>query len=353
MRNIKHSSTVRRHNFLGLDGLRGIAAIAVLIAHASAIILGHALLARKYMAVQFFFMLSGFVVTCAYEERLKTDMTFSQFALRRMIRLYPLMIVAALLGWLFFANFEPKFSTDPNNMHAVAFSALGLPYSGSGFNFGYFPVNPPGWSLFFELLAYCLFGLLIRWTASALLAIAAIVGLCLYGYSAVLYQGHDLPFWMNVFGAGASFSIGMLLWRCYKSKLWIGKAVSFPLLAAVMLLVCAIPDSTSLLVNPVFVAVVFPAVIITGANDTDVRFRLALEFLGELSYPLYILHWPIVLLTRHFLLDEIGPEATVAASCVFAIVVSWVIYQVFDKPFRAYLNVRFFPSSPERFVQSS
>jgi len=331
----------RKHNFLVLDGLRGVAAITVLIAHATSLILGHAIFERKYMAVQFFFMLSGFVVMCAYERRLKSGMTFGQFCLRRAIRLYPLIIIGTLMGWVYFSMFDPAFAADPRRLLAVARSALALPSYDAGFGFSKFPMNPPEWSLFFELLAYGVFGLVARRATMRALIVCAGAGLVLYAITTVRYQHDLMPFKFHALGIWASFAIGMLLWRAYQAQLLQLVAVPFPLLAAVMLLICAIPAGVSGGVNVALVAVVFPAVILFGANCAAPALRQALEFLGELSYPLYILHWPIMLFTQRAVGNTLGPVATVFAACALSLAGSWVIYAALDRPLRNYLNVKF------------
>src|SRR5688572_5964759 len=89
-------------HFETLDGLRGVAALAVLVAHASAILLGESVVPRQLLAVQFFFMLSGFVMAYSYEQKLLFGMPFRDFILRRVIRLYPMILLGALLGFMFF-----------------------------------------------------------------------------------------------------------------------------------------------------------------------------------------------------------------------------------------------------------
>ena len=331
----------RRHNFAALDGLRGVAAIAVLIAHSTSLILGHPLFERKYMAVQFFFMLSGFVVMCAYERRMKTGMTFAQFCLRRAIRLYPLIIVSTLMGWLYFDTFDAQFAASPDAIPAVMLSALALPIHETNFSFSKFPINPPVWSLFFELLAYGACGLFVRLASTRNLCIVAGAGLVLYAITDMQY-GHDaLPFRYHGYGIWASFTIGMLLWRAYQNNLLPRVSAPFPALAATMLLICAIPSSAPAAVNTVLVALAFPVMIAMGSSVEAPRLRGMLAFLGELSYPLYILHWPLLLGTQHFLIDRVAPAIVVAVACALSVACAWVIYIVFDRPFREYLNARF------------
>jgi len=293
------------------------------------------------MAVQFFFMLSGFVVMCAYERRMKTGMTFAQFCLRRAIRLYPLIIVSTLMGWLYFDTFDVQFAASPDAIPAIMLSALALPIHETNFSFSRFPVNPPMWSLFFELLAYASFGLFVRLASTRRLLIVAAVGLLLYAVTDMRYGNEDIPFRYRSFGIWSSFTIGMLLWRAHQNNLLPRISAPFPALAATMLAICAIPASSPAAVNTILVALAFPVMIAMGSSLEAPKLRGALVFLGELSYPLYILHWPVLLCTQHFLAGRVAPAIVAAVACVLSVAGAWVIYIVFDRPFREYMNARF------------
>lgn len=335
----------RTRHFAILDGLRGIAAIAVVIAHASSMIMGHALLERKYMAVQFFFMLSGFVVMCAYEHRLRTDMTLMQFCLRRAIRLYPLIWIGTGMASLYYSVFDAGFAADPKRLAYIGLSAAALPAPAPNFNIGKFPVNPPEWSLFFELGAYLAFGLFVRRASTKALCTLAAIGLALYAITALGWHFSELPFRYYTFGIWASFTIGMLLWRAHEARVLARFSLPFPVLALAMLVSCALPEHAPLVINPLLVALLFPAMILFGANTHGTASSRFHALLGELSYPLYILHWPIVLCTQHFLLGVLGPGATTIAACIFSMIVSWAIYIVIDKPVRAWLSLKLCASS--------
>jgi len=334
------ASSMRKHNFAVLDGLRGVAAIVVVVAHLSSMMIGHALFERKYMAVQFFFMLSGFVVMCAYEQPLRTNMSFFQFCLRRAIRLYPLIWVGTLLGWLYYGTLSKDFAVDPDGLRYVWLSALGLPTLKENFNLSKFPINPPEWSLFFEFGAYIAFGMLVRFASTKAIAVLATVGLLFYSNTTLSYTNHDMPFRYNVFGIWASFMIGMLLWRAYQAKLFSSLSVSFPVLAVIIVVSCAIPEQFPAALNIALIALIFPAIMLFGANCIAPKLQRTLAFLGELSYPLYILHWPIAIFTKHALFDALGPTVTTLASCLFSIMASWVIYVALDKPMRAWLTLK-------------
>jgi len=91
---------MKRH-YLALDGLRGVAAVCVAILHINVRMVGTAALPRAYLAVDFFFVLSGFVVAYAYERRLLDSMAFSSFVKIRLVRLMPMIFVATLIGALY------------------------------------------------------------------------------------------------------------------------------------------------------------------------------------------------------------------------------------------------------------
>ena len=87
-----------RRRYETLDALRGLAALAVVVFHLGQVRLAPDLVPHGYLAVDFFFVLSGFVVAHAYEEALRGSLSFRSFALRRAIRLYPLAILGATAG---------------------------------------------------------------------------------------------------------------------------------------------------------------------------------------------------------------------------------------------------------------
>jgi len=83
----------KQNHFLALDALRGVAAVSVMLFHIS-----NGWLPCGYLAVDMFFMLSGFVLAFSYEDRLRNRMSFREFLLRRLIRLYPMIIAGSVAG---------------------------------------------------------------------------------------------------------------------------------------------------------------------------------------------------------------------------------------------------------------
>jgi peptidoglycan/LPS O-acetylase OafA/YrhL len=336
-----HVGAVRsdKRHFEVLDGLRGIAAAAVLIGHVTALIFGYTIIARKRLAVQFFFMLSGFVIAYAYESRLKTGMSPAEFYLRRVIRLYPLIFVGVLSGTAYFVTFDAHFASAQVNFARPLLAALALPFPAGDFGFGYFPINPPEWSLFYEMLAYALFAIFIAKCSLRNLLIATTIFFGLFGYVALNFASP--PFWTESFGVAASFCIGVLLWRAQKRRILLGYKIPFVILAVALLFTCVLPDQFGPGFDTVSISFIFPFVIVCGAAHKQASKGRFMRFLGEISYPLYIMHWPILLFTKRIFLKSFGQIGTAAFACANAIVISWIVFILVDQPIRKRLTERF------------
>jgi len=143
-----------------LDGMRGVAAIIVLLAHALRNTPNETSI-RAALAVTMFFLLSGFVLGKAYDERLKAGMSLGQFTLARLIRLYPLWLLSLAIA---VAGTSVTLLLGHGKMNlqqfvASAISALFFLPTPMPYDVGEtMPLNPPGWSLFFELVANFIFG---------------------------------------------------------------------------------------------------------------------------------------------------------------------------------------------------
>jgi len=162
-----------RQHFVTLDGLRGVAAICVMLFHINTVFGGRRLFPSSYLAVDFFFILSGFVVGHSYDRKLVSGaMKFPDFALRRITRLYPLIILGALMGGAYW-YLSGQISGRRDAVFAIL-AILCMPWFGtSPTGGGIAPINSPAWSLFFELLANAVYGavakLLNRWVLAAIL----------------------------------------------------------------------------------------------------------------------------------------------------------------------------------------
>ena len=160
-----------------LDGLRGVAALLVVWYH---VFEGYAFaggttidsINHGYLAVDFFFVLSGFVIGYAYDDRWSKTLTMKDFFKRRLIRLHPMVIMGAVLGVIsFLIQGSVKWDGTHVSISLVMLSLLcslffipaipGASYEVRG-NGEMFPLNGPSWSLFFEYIGNILYALFIR-----------------------------------------------------------------------------------------------------------------------------------------------------------------------------------------------
>jgi peptidoglycan/LPS O-acetylase OafA/YrhL len=281
----------RIDRYEALDGLRGVAAIAVLMLHLVwRLGRGEAYFSHAYMAVDFFFMLSGFVIAHAYEQKLRRGMTLRKFAWLRLVRLYPLIVVGQLLG-IAVALHDGAFV---HLKAAVVASLAGLAvlpmpkWSPLEFPLA-FPFNPPIWSLFFELAINAIYAVWIFRATTRHLAIgvAVMAGLLVAGSAWLKFSTDSLPaiFLMGSLRVGFAFPAGVLLYRVRdRFKL------SVPLwaLAAVLGGILVFPfASRSSLLDLSIDLIVSPLIILLGAKlqVTEREGRIC-GTLGNLSYPL-------------------------------------------------------------------
>lgn len=362
-----------------LDGLRGVAAILVLIYH---IFEGFAFaestngegsglittLNHGHIAVDFFFILSGFVISYAYDDRWG-KMSLGGFFKRRLIRLHPMLIMGAVIGVIsFLLTGCQQWSGEVTPISWVMIALLltifmvpalpGLPYEVRG-NGEMFPLNGPMWSLFFEYIGNILYALVIRRLSTKLLAVlTAILGVLhtwifvgdLSGYDSVGigWTIDTINFWGGLVRMLFPFTMGMLLARTFKPREVKG---AFWICSAMLVAVFAVPYivksgaiSLNSLYEVVCIAVIFPFIVWLGAcgKGGDNYTGRINNFLGELSYPLYIVHYPIMYIFYKWLIenrcytlgDTLGLSALVVLSSV---ALAYACLKLYDEPVRKWL----------------
>jgi peptidoglycan/LPS O-acetylase OafA/YrhL len=196
-----YTHCVKSHRFEALDGLRGFAALAVLLLHFGNVSTPW-LSPHGALAVDFFFLLSGFVIASAYEVRLQAgQISVVSFVKLRVIRLYPLIFVGALLGT---AGYFRVY--DRQTLAIVLLTGLALiptPLAPASESFNAIPANPPSWSLFIELWGNVLYALVARWlTNRVLLGLIVLFGLTL---AAACWEYNGINFgayWPDLWGGG-------------------------------------------------------------------------------------------------------------------------------------------------------
>jgi len=331
-----------RERFLALDGLRGIAAFSVLLFHLNGSLHLHMAFAHGYLAVDFFFLLSGFVIAHAYEERLRAPGGIGSFVRERVIRLHPLLLLSLVPNGavlvLSMIHGKPLFS---HPLLALVLAAVPIP--ALWLRPDMFPLNRLSWSLFWELAVNFAFALAAPRLGNRVLG--AIIAAAVTAAVAVsLTKGG-----VNVGGltAGAraisAFAIGVALLRVHRTGRfrvdWLGAAAA-PLL---LLSLAAVPAKPwiAAVYDPLAMFGLFPLIVLAGARR-EARFPRICAWLGGVSYPLYILQGPL----QHHLrapIEHLLDGSIAAGLSLIAIVlaVSLVAWKLYDEPLRAALRRRF------------
>jgi peptidoglycan/LPS O-acetylase OafA/YrhL len=360
-----------KSHYAVLDGLRGVAALMVVAFHLFEAYSGGSphrqIINHGYLAVDFFFLLSGFVVAYAYDDRWG-GMSQWRFYKRRLVRLQPMIIIGGLIGAALLAfQHSPMF---PRLETVAAWQVVGvmllsfvmIPLAPSAEIRGWgeiYPLNGPQWSLFYEYVANILYAvglrkLSIRWLAGLVgVSALALIGLLVLGPRGDVIGGWALDakgIQIGLTRVMFPFFAGVLLMR-------LGKRIKvrhgFALCSLLLVIALAAPrfgGTERLWVNGLYeaacVILLFPLIVAIGAGEKDVEgpsLRVA-RFFGDLSYPLYITHYPLIYVYTAWVVDHKIPAAqgAVVGAGVFvaAVAIAWAALKLYDEPVRRWLAGR-------------
>lgn len=344
-----------RQHFEVLDGLRGIAAIAVVIFHFMEIAVpdySKSFIAHAYLAVDFFFCLSGFVIAYAYDQRLDKIGKLA-FLKLRLIRLHPLVITGSLIGlgmFIFdpFSNLYRDYADKTFGMFISSCLMIPYPLVKERY-FNLFHLDPPMWSLFWEYIAslcYALFLFRLRgkiiWVLTAIAAILLCYEAKQSGHLSVGWGGDNIS--GGAIRVAFSFLCGMLVQRSgWVIRFRFGLISASVLLAAVFLI--PFSEKTNWIVDPLVVIGVFPLLVAIGAGAaTNAVSSKVCRLSGELSYPLYMVHYPFIWLFMSYVEKEKPgmPEMTVimVAGTLALILFAYLVLIYIDAPVRKALKNR-------------
>lgn len=287
--------------------MRGVAALAVALHHLSQIYGFTAPPLSPAIAVDLFFILSGFVMTRTYEDRLRGDLTTYGFLKLRYRRLFMPLAVGTTIGLLWIGTVH---GWAPQLLATFAMTLLFLPSAGAAA----FPLNVPAWSLFIEIVANALHGALFaRMPTPRLLMLALLSGLA---FAATAAMG--LSLWGPDLG-----SILCLLPReltCYLVGIWIFRRYGdAPLGNNPKLAISAFAGALCLAsINSGFEMLVLVACPFIVRASLGLPFARWAMWAGALSYPLYATHVPVMHVAQIAGVDPI--VGLVAALCAAAIV---------------------------------
>ncbi|MVN77347.1 acyltransferase family protein [Hymenobacter sp. HMF4947] len=362
------TSLVSKPHYPILDGLRGVAALVVVAFHlCEAHATSHLdqVINHGYLAVDFFFLLSGFVIGYAYDDRWQA-MTVGSFFKRRLVRLQPMVVLGMVIGAvLFYAQTSalwPAIGQTPGwkVLLIMVVGCLMLPVPPAldirGWNETY-PLNGPGWSLFFEYLANILYATVVRkFSKLALgilvfLAAVALVQLAVTSPAGDVIGGWSLePLQLHIGFARMAypFFAGLLLFRVAKLRTVNNAFLWCSLLVIAALAMPRVGGPQHLWMNGLYdslsIIFVFPLIVFLGASGEVVTSfsKKLCGFLGDISYPIYITHYPLIYTYTAWVQDKKIPwrDALPVAVLVFllAVGIAYACLKFYDEPVRQWLK---------------
>lgn len=375
MINPSSSFSDSKKHFLILDALRGVAAIVVILFHVLEIYSGgdhvKQLINHGYLAVDFFFMLSGYVMAHAYDDRWD-KMTVKAFFKRRLIRLHPMIIAGMTIGALCF--FFQESAMFPNIaetsfwkmmlVFVIGCTLIPIPTSMDirGWNEMH-PLNGPAWSLFFEYIANILHALILRRLSKIVLGIlVAVAGVALIHLAVTSPNGDIIGGWSlepEQLKIGFTrllfpYMAGMLLRRAVKP----GEGKNTFLLSGILLVaVLSVPRIGGYehlwangLYDSLSVILLFPVIIYLGAigKITSPLTEKVCTFLGDISYPIYIIHYPIVYVYYAWVdnnkipIEKGFPVGLILLPVI--ILLAYALLRFYDLPVRRWLTSKYLKS---------
>ena len=365
-----------------LDGLRGVAAIIVVAFHLFETYSSgprEQILNHGYLAVDFFFVLSGFVIGYAYDDRWG-KMTTWDFFKRRLIRLQPMVILGSLIGafWFYFGGapgFELVMQTPWWKLLLIlVLACIMFPTPPSMDIRGWQEVNSligAAWSLMWEYVANFLYATFVRHFSIKVLAVFVAlsafltIDLALNLDTFQLLEIRSYAKFTVIGGFGLTpdqiyigicrllypFFGGLLLYRLTNWRICITRGGMFwcSLAVVITLVIPNIGGDSHQWINGVYCAAiilfVYPAIVAAGAGSPlkGRRTTAVCKFLGMISYPLYITHYPMIYVQMNWAAQHadapLGTHIWVAVSIFIAsLAIAYASVKVYDIPVREWLT---------------
>lgn len=374
-----------------LDGLRGVAALVVILFHGFETYIpffGTQHINHGYLAVDFFFVLSGFVIGYAYDDRWDRMSTWNFFK-RRLIRLHPMVVAGTLFGaCLFFFGESDYFSliggTEPWKFFLCIVLGLLMIPAGTGLDIRGWgetnSLNGPNWSLTFEYIGNILYAFVLRrlptvvlgmlCVASAFLTMNLALGWDVFGFFAQpkydviggwsitpdqMYVGFSRLLYPFLCGLLISRLLPKFITKENPSGSPLGIRGGFWWASLLLVVLFAVPQigGKSCVADGLYqvfaIVVMFPLIVLIGAGSktTDKRSAKWCETLGNLSYPLYITHFPLMYMQMAWVSSH--KDSPVWHHVVLnlgillvAIGIAWAFLKLYDEPVRAWLKKKLY-----------
>lgn len=354
-----------------LDGLRGVAAILVVFFHVFEVFSNgdhtKQIINHGYLAVDFFFMLSGFVISYAYDNSWN-KMSLKDFFIRRLVRLQPMIIVGSIIGALLFYFQTAEGMGWGNIANIPVWKVILLMFIGMtvipvgksldirGWNEMH-PLNGPSWSLFFEYIANIVYALFLKNISKLFLTVLVVLaGLNTIYFAFTNPNGDLIGGWsldeiqlrIGFTRLAFPFLAGILLARVAKLKFTKNAFLITSILLIAVFSVPRLGGQTAYWQNALYecfaLMVMFPLIIWLGAGGKveGQKANALCKFLGDISYPIYITHFPLAYVYMAWVSNGNHTMETawpMSLLTVFAsILVAYLTMKYIDIPVRKWLS---------------
>ncbi len=346
--------------FLALDAMRGVAALFVLVLH-SPTLFGFTP-GSGYLAVDLFFVLSGFVIAKAYDARIEHGLTVRSFMVIRLIRFYPMYLVGLAIATALSLLVTPSDGAaglTPTLATKIGFSLFLLPTPPfETLAYPLYPLNGAAWSLGFELIANLAFALAWRQLTLRRLTVLALIFAGLLLWSAIEFGAVNAgAMWSNLWGGfprvGYAFIIGVVIARLYPRLRQLPQVnVLVPLGLTLLVLWITPPPAYRVGYDVACATIVLPLLVVLGAIAKRGRGEWVQTELGRMSYGIYVTHvsllMAVTVVLDHLRFDFGIATASLApwSGLLFAgaiMVFAAVLERIYDRPVRKYLTTAIMP----------
>jgi peptidoglycan/LPS O-acetylase OafA/YrhL len=353
-RTLTDGSIQKTRHYLALDGLRGVAAVSVACLHICLYFRLPFSPYHAYLAVDFFFLLSGVVVAHAYDRHLRSHMSIWKFLTIRLIRVHPLALLGIGLGASVFLMSARGGSgiSSASVLQAAVTNALFLPSPAMTYLRPWaFPLDTPLWSLSIEIWVNALYASCIKFLNRGSLILTILLGAILVCWVAIRFNGLDAGYaWPSFYAGGARvlfpFTLGIFMSRFLIGRISRSRwthAAWLPL-AIILCAPAFLPGYYDILA----VLLAFPAIVLVAAHAGPSRRLDGLwQQLGQISYPLYVLQYPVILVISNLAKTHHLEGSTLMAAAFITLLavltIAWLANRFYDIPVRRFLTSRLVP----------
>lgn len=356
---------MNNQHFRSLDTLRGIAALAICLYHAHSIFGLDVLIPHAYLAVDLFFVLSGFILVQRYAPEIASNskkISLSDFAIIRLARLYPLYLLVSIIGALYFAAWlfvnGQLFANLKNYILAIINSIIAIPYLAKPFDEvgAIFPFATQAWSIFWEIIVSLAFYFHIRYKNNYAFLIS-IISFCIFIIQTFASNTIDggwqaQNFFIGGLRAFTGFFMGVFTAEIYaqiqnynrKTKHNVFEFFTFVFLALTMAY-CIFSKKSHFTTEACLIFVGFPTIVIGAAgSQAPILNNKIGDFFGKISFSIYLLHgiMAAVFITILKKTSIIEPGLLTGMMWLSAVIIcSFISFKVYETPSRKFFKSLF------------